>query len=219
MTCDRGAGSGIPTVFQITGQDSGSGGDAIVSTISGCGDTKQSTVTFNLINGEDESGSTFDATGYLYGASGHSPSITDTTAGTATLNCGEEYELKLVRTDANAGDSSRLTGIAAGSIPNAKIVDGNAVFTPIGPTATVNLVGAQHGVLEFRAFDVDNNAFMFDDGDSSATDLELDGVRRFLIVRSKSAHLRASVAGLRHEPVSGRIPSPLLGAVFLSLGR
>ena len=46
-------------------------------------------------------------------------------------------------------------------------------------TATVNLVGAQHGVLEFRAFDVDNNAFMFDDGDSSATDWELDGVKTF----------------------------------------
>jgi hypothetical protein len=166
-----GGGGSTPNFqFQIGGQQQQQQGPA-----GGCGDSKSTTLTVTLVNGEDEAGGTFDATGYLYGASGDFKSITDTTAGTATVNCGEQYTLKLVRQDANKGDNSRITEILPGSVAGATVVDGAAVFTPLAPNVALNIKGSQHGVLEFRAFDKDNNGFMCD-SDASCTAWEADGV-------------------------------------------
>lgn len=145
--------------------------------VSRCGDTKSSTLTTTLYNGEDESAGTFDAAGVLEGSSGHHVSITDTTAGTATVNCGETYILKLISADGDQGDNSRIEGIiAAGSIPNAKLVDGGVQFTVDAPNVALNIVGSQHGVLEFRMYSDSNNALMYDSGDATNTDWETDGV-------------------------------------------
>jgi hypothetical protein len=146
-----------------------------------CPDTMQTSVTFTLKNDEDETqDDTFDATGYLYkveegDVTTYDQSITDTTAGSTNLDCNQPYILRLVSADGDGGDNAKIDRIV--SAKNAEILEGGKAvkFTPLGRSYTLKMGGERHGVLEFRAYDNNNNGYMCD-SDDSCTAWETDGV-------------------------------------------
>ena len=104
-------------------------------------------------------------------------SITDTSSGSVTLACGEKYVVETRSTSGAAGDSAIISSanLAGATIDSAT---GKLTFTPTGNGGTLTVMSHQHGNSEVRAFDLINNAFLFDDQDASATDYETtDGVK------------------------------------------
>ena len=101
--------------------------------------------------------------------------MTDTTAGTATLNCGVRYTLKTVAQNAVQGDNSKIDSIerGAGAALNA---DGTVSFTPTDATYYLKVVGSQHGVVEFRILNIDNNAYRYASGLAAEQGWNLTGV-------------------------------------------
>jgi len=126
-----------------------------------CPTTGQTTLTIDLKNGEDTTAdTTFDASGYFFGSKGSYVAVTDTTSGSATLNCGETYTFKLVSADGNNQDNAKITGIEQG-IGATWNPDGSVTFTPAAATYYLKVVGSKHGVLEFRVWGVDNGAYRY----------------------------------------------------------
>lgn len=144
--------------------------------LNSCPDTKVTTVTLDVQNTLNSSGAdTFDAAYYLRGTNGDLKTGSDTTAGSiSNVNCGEEYTLEIVRADGDGADNSRITSVLLG--PGAVVEDGKVRFKPTGATYSLRVAVSQHGVLEFRAFDQDNNGYIYDTSDATATDYETDGV-------------------------------------------
>jgi hypothetical protein len=147
-----------------------------------CPDTKQTTATITLKNLEDDTtDDTFDATGYLYkvndGVEEYDQSITDTTAGSATLDCLQTYRLYLVSADGDEGDNAKIVKVVSGA--GAVVGEGGKYveFTPSGRSYTLKLGGERHGVLEFKMFDNVNNGWMFDTVDATAGDYEVEGTQ------------------------------------------
>jgi len=165
-------GTGVSGQFVNPFQAAPAGGAAAAAQ---CGSTITTVVTFTLSNIENTTADTFDATGYLFGANGDYQTIVATTADAKNLNCGETYTLKLISSDGAGGDSSLIKSLALGSIATAQVTGGNAVFTPTGAYASLNMQGSKHGVLEARMFSIDENAYIFDTGDASATNWEATG--------------------------------------------
>lgn len=150
------------------------GPDVGVGTCPSDGDT---TITLTLINGEDESAGTFDATGYFLDSAGNvAITVTDTTAGTATINCGEKYTFKLIAADGDQGDNSKVASLSGVSGGTAKVVDGGVELTASKGQMTMNMVGAKHAVIEARLFSNSNNAYFYDTGDAATTDYEVSGI-------------------------------------------
>lgn len=142
-----------------------------------CPDTKVTTVAVDVVNYLNTSGvEGFDTTGRFYSLdSGQIIKITDTTSPTASsLNCGEKYVFKLESTDGANGDNSRINNIISGE--GSVTPDGDLEFTARGGAMTFEVGVSQQATLQGRMFDVVNNAYMYDTGDTSATDFETDGV-------------------------------------------
>ena len=138
------------------------------------GDTNLKINVYNELN--DTGAENFDVT--LYGfVDGHlTYTITDTTAPTATaVNCGEKIILKAIGTDGASGDKSQFLSVSA-SGGTVNLVDGNIEFTPERPEATITAWMEQHATLQCMAYDTKQRANVYDDGDSSASDYETDGV-------------------------------------------
>lgn len=171
-----------PQLFQVEKPSKPTTTPSEPSMVATCPDTKQTTVSITLRNAEDETqADTFDATGYIYevdenGKENYITSITDTTAGTVTLDCGKTFILRLVSADGNKGDNSRIWAVESGKGAEILSDTGAVKFTTTGASYTLRVVGSRHGVLEFRAKDRINDAFMYDSSDASNTDWELDGV-------------------------------------------
>ena len=166
---------------QIISTPGGGGQQEIIiktETVGNCPDNKQTTGYLTLRNVRDATASTtFDATGYLYKEGAGQPiTVTDTTAGSVTLDCNTPYTLKLVRTNADLGDNSRILALDSAN-EGASVSDGTLTFTPTGQRYDIGFQGSQHGLLEFRLFDSNNNAFNYDDNDATNTDYEADGIR------------------------------------------
>jgi hypothetical protein len=133
--------------------------------LSDCGSTKQTTVTFNLKNALNTTGNDlFDMTGYLYKVNADKTetnvaTISDTTGGTETLDCGATYRFKPV-TDGSTVNS-RITGTFTS---NAKVdADGSVVFTTTAPTLTVGMLGSKHALVQVRAYDEEARGFVYND--------------------------------------------------------
>ena len=97
----------------------------------------------------------------------------DTTSGAYNLDCGNAYRMKLLSA---SGSNAKIIGIDAGVGaklgPNGEYVE----FSATAATYNLIIAAAQHGVLEFRAFDVDNNAYVYDTSDAVNTNYETTGV-------------------------------------------
>lgn len=149
-------------IFQVGGQQSVNEALGVCNN----GQVTTTTATVDLKNGEDTTAdSTFDATGYFFGSNGHYVTVTDTTQGTAALNCGETYTFKLVSADGNNGDNAKITGVESN---NAQLNgDGSVTFTPTASAFYLKPVSSKHGVVEFRVFNVDNNGYRYKAGGAS----------------------------------------------------
>lgn len=140
-----------------------------------CPTDGDSTVTITLVNGEDEAAGSFDAAGYFLTSDGKvAVTVADTTAGTATLNCGEEYVFKLVASNSDGGDNSEITAASANG-GTVHLEDGGVRVKATRGNMAINLVGSIHGVVEARLFSNTNNAYFYDTGDAATTDYEVDG--------------------------------------------
>lgn len=145
--------------------------------IASCGDDGQATVTATFFNALNTTGSENYTVAYrIYDAQGNSIA-SDSTPASQTLNCGETVIMRMRSADGNGGDNARILN-AEGSVANLKIIEGGRAVSFVADknTASLDLYGTQHGVLEFRVYDNNNAGFVYDDGDASATNYETDGV-------------------------------------------
>lgn len=103
---------------------------------------------------------TFDTTMYFYlaGTNTLKTSITDTTAGSLSLTCGEKYDIRVLSTSGAAGDSGKIKSVSEGTVSS----DGVATFTAKGTGNRITVGMNQHGVPEIQVFDEINNAYMMD---------------------------------------------------------
>lgn len=139
--------------------------------LANCPDDGDTSLTIDVQNTLNTTGAeTFDVTYYLRGAKGDFQTGSDTTAGSDTLNCGEEYMLEII---AASTDNSNIEKVLMG--PGAVVEDGKVRFTPSGSSYTLRLGVSEHAALEFRAKDVDEGDFVYN-SDGDATDWEADGV-------------------------------------------
>jgi hypothetical protein len=131
----------------------------------------------NILN--DTGAEKYDATVYILDDAGSIiTSITDTTSPSATsVTCGYEYQLAVVSADADGGDNSVVSKILANpSGSDVMIESGIVKFTADRARMDIDLGMEQHGVLEFRLFDKQDNAYAYDSGDATNSDWEADGV-------------------------------------------
>ncbi len=187
------------TVAPGTGGTGTGGGSSLAGACPDDGDTSLKLDVANVLN--DTAAETFDVVGYLYSDGGDFQSVSDTTAGTATINCGETYTMAIVRADANNGDNSRLEKVINGA--GATIEGGVVKFQPLQSTYSLRLGARQHGTLEFRARDVDAGQNVYDSSDAITTDFEGDGVL-FESVTSNTSAIAVGAGGSLHYEIEAR---------------
>lgn len=146
-----------------------------------CPDTLTTVLTLTVRNQLNETGrEEYDNTALVYkvkdGKESLVQTLSDTTAGTANLECGSVYRVRLISTDANGGDGAYIfdqldSGLDAEVSADHKFVE----FVAQGSQYSLGLQSKQHGTLQFRVFDNTNNGLMFDAADSSANDYETTG--------------------------------------------
>lgn len=132
-----------------------------------CADTRSSTPTFNAHNDLNTTDTTYNTVVRLYkllsdGGEEFATVITDTTAGTATLDCGFEYIGRGISQNSDVGNNSKFLSTKSN---NLKIENGNLRFSISSANPRIEFGGSQHGIPEFRMFDELNNGFMFDNDD------------------------------------------------------
>lgn len=168
----------------------GGGAQLVPSTGNNCGTDRATTVTMtqqNVLNTTGNEG--FDSTCYIYkvGASGVETYVTtqtDTTAGTASLDCNQAYRMYCVSTDSNGGDSGQVLSVAGDGVKVISVLDDKGrnisgagiEFLTNAKTYSFTWKGKQHATLQMRAYDKLGKAQMYDEADSSTQDYETDGV-------------------------------------------
>lgn len=177
------AGIGAFMVFGGTQQQEITTGGQTVSTKAGttsCPDNLAWAGTADVVNKLNATGTeTYDTTAYVYVANADGTrgslktSITDTTAGTLSLTCGENYIVDVLSTDGNAGDSAEILSASEGKV----IDDGALMFTAKGAGNRITLNMNQRGLYQVRAKDQVTGAFMYPSTSASNTGyLTTDGV-------------------------------------------
>jgi len=169
--------AGYMGFFSMSVSPSTQPGEPGYTELSTCPTDGDSDLKINVYNPLNTSGSeNYDVT--LYGFTGDSLAytITDTTSPTATtVNCGENILFKPIGTTGASGDKSYIVS-ASGTGGDISVVDGNVNIKPTKGTTNVILQMQQHATLECKAYDNFNKGLMYDNGDSSNTDYETDGV-------------------------------------------
>jgi len=134
-----------------------------------CGSDKQTTVSLTFRNALNTTAAeTIDASYVIYqvqsdGRETQVASGSDTTAGTQTLDCGQQYRLKLL------GGGAVNARVVSVYTQNAQVAaDGSVVFTTTAPTLTLGFSGSKHSMMEVRAYNEDARARMFEQGGSSS---------------------------------------------------
>ena len=167
--------------------DSGLGSDLGVSGIlSGCPDNGQTSVVVDVQNNQNSTGvETFDTTLELYDATATDPNtapletLTDTSAGAATLSCGQKYYGKILSTSGASGDSGIILAVSGSGLSDLKASDDmtSFTFTPNRESAKLVVKSQQHATQRVRVFNLIGDAFMDDNQDETATNYDsTDGV-------------------------------------------
>ena len=199
----------LPMQVVQTGQTGTGAGTTIPTTLPTCPDTMQTTLTINWQNVKDTTQSdTFDITAYLYKVNGndvvYDSSITDTTSGSKTLDCGATYYICPVSADGYGGDNSKIYNIVSG---NAQIVSYNGAqcvkITTKGASMSLTVGGSRHGALEFRVFDLLNNDYVYASAASSALTYQT-GDTTYKTTTSNSSANAVGTAGELHYKVEFR---------------
>ncbi len=192
---------------QLTIVGNGGGAQELQSTGNNCGTSRTSTITFTQQNGLNTTGNEgFDSTCYVYkynnltGVETYVATQTDTTAGTLSADCNQQYRMYCVSTDSNGGDSGRILSVVCDGVKvisetddKQRTVDGAGIeFLTNAPTYSVTWKGKQHATLQLKAYDMmSGGQNMYNDADSSQYDYETDGVN----FTSISANTTATTVG------------------------
>ena len=144
--------------------------------ITSCPNDGDTTLTLTVQNILNTTGiETYDVAGRL-----NMQTVADTTAGSYTINCGEEYELSLLASDSDGGDNSKILSILSysGMVSAPVIRDGKVVFTPNRGTVVLTVGSSQHGTMESRWYDLDAAGWIYNGApyDNDGTDYEATGV-------------------------------------------
>jgi hypothetical protein len=114
-----------------------------------CGSDKQTTVSLTFRNALNTTAAeTIDASYVIYqvqsdGRETQVASGSDTTAGTQTLDCGQQYRLKLL------GGGAVNARVVSVYTQNAQVAaDGSVVFTTTAPTLTLGFSGSKHSMMK-----------------------------------------------------------------------
>jgi hypothetical protein len=129
----------------------------------GCGSTKIATLNVTVINALNttaaEGGS---PTGYVYHKSNGefvSSFAVQKDGGAITLDCGDTYTIKFVATNSEGAISTKMLSVQSGP---ARIDSGNNLEVDIGqPTVRVIASAREYGLLQARAWDVKNAAWIW----------------------------------------------------------
>lgn len=174
-----GAWIGYNHFFGSTG--SIGGGTYVPPSTNNCADDGDTGLNINVKNIGNESASEgFDVTTYLYRVDGSSleyvTSITDETSpNDSTIDCGYEYVLKAVGASGASGDSSVFMSVLSGD-DDVRISNGDLHFFADGPSEDIIVGAYQHASLECRAYDLNQNAFVYDNAENNAKDYDTDGI-------------------------------------------
>lgn len=134
----------------------------------GKGNTGSTTVTYSVQNPLNTTVSTFDTTSYWYPLHGGSPiTVTDSTAGSVTTNCGEIYLIKSVAADGSYGDNSRILRVSPG---NGRVVgNGYVLFRSTGGTDGLTAFITPHATIQATGYDLVLNRALFGTSGTSTT--------------------------------------------------
>jgi hypothetical protein len=153
----------FPTTGQIPGLT------VSPTAVDNCPDDGDSTFklqVFNELNTTDAEN--YDMTIVCKGSDGSSYTITDTTSPSGvTVNCGYDYVCYGVSTTGAGGDHAKFIKVRSGT-SSTKIEDGLLKFRADRPNIIIDVGSTQHGVLEARAYSIDEAGFMYADTDTSA---------------------------------------------------
>lgn len=190
-----------------------------VQTLDSCptdGDTSATITVQNVLN--ETTTETYDMGVTLFslnanGVEEWASDITDTTAGTLTLNCGGSYVIRGLSSQSGS-DSAYV--LSASGMSSEVIEDGKAVkITATKSSEALKIQTKKHGTLKFKAFDNLNNGWIYDAADASATDYELTGVT----LKSTTGNTTAMAIGTDEEiDVTLKVRSVEADSDFADLG-
>lgn len=144
-----------------------------------CPDSQQTSVTVTQYNqkntGQTE---TYDQTARLYrvgsdGGESLFATLSQTTNTETTVNCGDTYRLRLESSD---DSNARIDGVRSGDGASVSSNNRHIQFTAKGAVYNLEFDSAKRGSLLVRAFDLQNNGFVFTDTAANANSYQAAGV-------------------------------------------
>jgi hypothetical protein len=97
--------------------------------------------------------------------------ITDTTAGAVTLDCGKTYRARLLSSNAD-GEGAKIVSVSGGEVgSNGEYVE----FSTSGATATLDIYSKSLAGVKARAYDNNEQAYVYDASDATNNDYETTG--------------------------------------------
>ena len=144
---------------------------------------------------------TFDTTMYFYtiDANGNEvfeKSSTDTTSGTLTLSCGSTYVARVLSVDGAAGDSSVINSASmSGATSLGAVKDGGWKFVVTKASGALTFKVHQHGLIQLRAFDIENNNYLYNVTADTATEWTDDTSANFTSITANNTATAVGTSG------------------------
>jgi hypothetical protein len=144
---------------------------------------------------------TFDTTTYFYSvdANGNEvfeKSATDTTAGTLTLSCGTTYVARVLSVDGAAGDNSVIESASmSGATSLGAVSNGGWKFVVTKDAGALTFKVHQHGLIQLRAFDIENNNYLYNTTATSATAYVTSTSANFTSITANSTATAVGTSG------------------------
>lgn len=140
-----------------------------------CPDDGDASLTLNVQNTENTTGAeTYDQDFTLIGSGGARHTGTDTTDGSTTVNCGEEYKAIFESTDGASGDNSEVIDVLQGEGATLND-DGTVSFTPKKSSYNLRVGIPQHATLETKLYDKVDARFAYNSTKNENTVWSVDG--------------------------------------------
>lgn len=173
------------------GDDDSSGSG--VGTCNFCPDTGQTSVSLNVYNQKNETGSeAYNVSYRVYDS--EKEFLTngeDTTSASVNFDCGKKQKLRLLGADST--DNAKI--MTAEGVNSDVSSDGKYVeFTPCGASGSLNIYSNEAGVLEVRAYDNNGAGWIYDNADNDATNYETDGAT-FMSTTNNATNMSVGTAG------------------------
>lgn len=135
-------------------------GGTKITQFGACPTDKDSSTTINLVNGVNESGEQLNTGVTVYAFDKDGGRISLTSGSASNLNCGADYTLRTISNKGNRTTSADVERITVSGGKASLNADGSISLTPEDSTVTIFAYTKDHGAIEFRAFDNNNNGFI-----------------------------------------------------------